>query len=97
MDEEMSEKEKKKLKDIILQKIRNNNKIIRILIILVISSCVIALGIYFKIYELLNLSAVILGWFLATYTINLFQKNRLEKDLRDKMFIEYNALASLSG
>jgi len=81
----------------LLQKIRNKGKIIQTLIVLIVVGSVVALGIYYEIYELINLSAIVLGWFLATFTVNLFQKNRFEKEIRDRMFSEYNALANLVG
>lgn len=90
-DSDMNGEELEKMN--LIQKIRNNKESIQILIVLIITSSTIALGIYFKIYELITLSAVVLGWLLATYTINQFQKNRLEKELRDKMYLEYQSVA----
>lgn len=94
-DSDVSSDESEKVK--LIQKIRNRMEILQIIIILLFISCVIFLGIYYEIYELITLAAVVLGWLLATYTINQFQKNRLEKELRDKMYIEYQILAKSAG
>lgn len=59
--------------------------------------CFFIIGSIYQIYELYQVAAIILGWILATFSINLYQKRNLERDLRDKMFKEYEITFKSAG
>lgn len=65
-------------------------------IFLVIVSCV-TVGSYYQIYELYSVAAILLGWILATFSINLYQSKNLERELRDLMLKEYEITFNSAG